>query len=304
MARIALALFACGCGRVAFDAYGDGGGGDSKGSAAIDAPACSTQTAADWLGTPMPRDGARQYAVSADGLTVTDAVTGLRWQRQPTTTTFLRTDAASYCASLTLGGCAQWRAPERIELASIVDHPVVPPLDGAFQGPTDLEYWTATFDAAEGGAWVINFNNGNTYFWASSTMQYYVRCVHSETTARMGDARYSVGANSVTDLDTGLVWTRAIEPATDTLSGATAYCAGLTTDGGGWRLPEIAELETIIDPSADAPAIDAGAFPGTPPAVFWSSSSYNAFAVMVIDFTAGNIVNADPSTMSNARCVR
>jgi hypothetical protein len=57
-----------------------------------------------------------------------------------------------------------------------------------------------------------------------------------------------------------------------TWSDAKRYCAGLSLDGAGWRLPTRMELESILDNSVESPAIAATAFPGTPADDFWSSS--------------------------------
>jgi len=41
-----------------------------------------------------------------------------------------------------------------------------------------------------------------------------------------------------------------------------------------WRLPNIRELQTIVDRSVYDPAIDTAAFPNTPASLFWSASAY------------------------------
>ena len=71
------------------------------------------------------------------GLTVTDTITGLVWQRDGWGTragcsggadglgsgnlTCSWSEAQSYCASLTLGGVSGWRLPGRNELSTLVD---------------------------------------------------------------------------------------------------------------------------------------------------------------------------------------
>jgi hypothetical protein len=55
---------------------------------------------------------------------------------------------------------------------------------------------------------------------------------------------------------------------------ANAYCAQLVLNGMGWRLPVLAELESIRDVSRTAPSIDLAAFPNTLPRDFWSASAY------------------------------
>ena len=58
---------------------------------------------------------------------------------------------------------------------------------------------------------------------------------------------------------------------------------------GDWRLPQIQELQTIVDGSVSDPAIDAVAFPNTPASRFWSASAdanYSTFA-WIVDFSVG-----------------
>ena len=93
---------------------------------------------------------------------------------------------------------------------------------------------------------------------------------------------YVVSADglTVTDTSTGLVWQRdgsgsrpscAINPLC-TWAEAQAYCAGLTLDGSGWRLPSLTELQSIVDTTVTSPPrINYDAFPNTPVDWFWAS---------------------------------
>ncbi|MGB8297301.1 MAG: DUF1566 domain-containing protein, partial [Polyangia bacterium] len=93
---------------------------------------CSDGSNESFDGTRLPSgDGANsgQYAVSADGLTVTDTITGLVWQRDGSGTravcaagtTCTWAEAKVYCAALVLGGVSGWRLPGVMELSTIVD---------------------------------------------------------------------------------------------------------------------------------------------------------------------------------------
>lgn len=103
---------------------------------------------------------------------------------------------------------------------------------------------------------------------------------------------YSTDASEVTDSQTGLVWRRCSEGMT--WSGGT--CTGVATTFSheaalahaktqtGWRLPNVKELESIVDMSRMKPAIDPTAFPATSSGWYWSSSpmvgdSRNAWVV-------------------------
>jgi hypothetical protein len=57
----------------------------------------------------------------------------------------------------------------------------------------------------------------------------------------------TVANGTVHDPKTGLTWQQMPPPDTYTQAGALQYCAGLSLDGGGWRLPTIKELATIAD---------------------------------------------------------
>lgn len=118
--------------------------------------------------------------------------------------------------------------------------------------------------------------------------------------------RYTTTADTVLDNDTQLTWQRALDPGTYTWSAAAAYCQALTLAGGGWRLPTIQELQTLNDEVWFDPAIDWAAFPGTPNAVFWSSSpdvTDPGFAWRV--YTRFGEVDVEAvSTADRVRCVR
>jgi hypothetical protein len=105
------------------------------------------------------------------------------------------------------------------------------------------------------------------------------------SSARLGHAdapagRYTVSSNTgiVLDTKTGLTWTQAASTTELTETDALSYCTSLTTAGGGWRLPSVGELQTIIDETRYNPAIDVTAFPSTPTSDFyWSQSGYENF---------------------------
>lgn len=96
---------------------------------------------------------------------------------------------------------------------------------------------------------------------------------------------YVVGANTVEDPGTGLIWLRAEETGTITDGEIATYSwdsaksrcgelAAATFEGrSDWRLPTVAELISIIDVTRAGPAIDVAAFPGTG-TFYWSSTQY------------------------------
>jgi hypothetical protein len=130
--------------------------------------------------------------------------------------------------------------------------------------------------------------------------------------ANAPDGRYTISANTVYDTKTKLTWQRSVLSTSTQYewAGAKAYCKGLSLDGGGWRLPTIKELETIIDFSQSfPPLIDSTAFPLTPAyySYFWSSTpSLGADAsAWMVNFSYGSV--SDAGVVGNSfyvRCVR
>jgi hypothetical protein len=295
------AILASACGRVGFDPLD-----------ATPVVPCVPVAQIDWASTPLPHDASaqvipvRSYAIGA--ASVVDNVTQLVWQRDRAPTQLSWNDALTYCSTLVLDGCAAWRLPQRIELATLVDHDVISPsiATSAFPDtPFDANWWSATLSPASGDTWIVNFDNGNS-FTDQVTLLDYVRCVRGGTLAQPPPARYATAAASVTDVETGLVWQRAVDPTQRVWDAAASYCATLALDGATWRLPTIIELQSIADTSRTTPRIDPTAFPATPTDVFWSSSLVNGdpTVVMVMSFADGTVNNAANTETHLARCVR
>ncbi len=72
-------------------------------------------------------------------------------------------------------------------------------------------------------------------------------------------ARYSASPEIVVDSKTKLTWQRKPDPSGVAWADAGAFCSGLTTAGGGWRLPT---KEELVGLGENLPAgIDRNAFP-------------------------------------------
>ena len=107
---------------------------------------------------------------------------------------------------------------------------------------------------------------------------------------------------AVLDKNTGLVWEQApsetfrfwekVSPPDP--EGATNHCINSVVGGTrGWRLPSVAELESVKDPTLAAPFVPASAFTigtgasGSTPGVYannyWSASTYSAVLTLGIE---------------------
>ena len=111
---------------------------------------------------------------------------------------------------------------------------------------------------------------------------------------------------TVTDNKTGLLWQQGIDPNSETWANAGTYCEGLVLNGGGWRLPSMKELFTLVDVRRINPAIDPAFFPNTPSDQFRTSSPYSGNSVVAWDvyFSDGSVVVDRRDTTFRVRCVR
>jgi len=115
----------------------------------------------------------------------------------------------------------------------------------------------------------------------------------------------------VTDTVTGLEWQDNYSDNGDAVkrtswSGAIAYCESLTFDGGGWRLPNIRELNTIVDLSQINPSISS-VFQFTEAEYYWSSTTYTGKHTLAwyVNFRYGNYnASYDKGNSFYVRCVR
>jgi hypothetical protein len=125
-------------------------------------------------GAPNPES----YTDNFDG-TVTDNVTGLIWQQTAPTVQYNASNAAAYCASLSLGGKNDWRLPTIIELVTLADFTGFKPAwdSGAF-GNTQLSLVFVSSTPAVGTAnqWCVHFGDGGPQTYAA-TLGENVRCV-------------------------------------------------------------------------------------------------------------------------------
>jgi hypothetical protein len=326
------------------DVVGEGSGDGSADVAleapAVDAPADSTDAddprcanlpgagACTCDGFVMPNPaGANlpnpaRYEAS-DGGVVVDDVTGLWWEAAASPSgMFTEPKAVEHCDALVLAGQSDWRVPSIFELVSLVDFTSkTSATPAAFAPPQPLSSWSSTLEAN-------NFTGLSVEFKATAAETGLVNsidpmpvmCVRTGGAplprCYRGDARYTLDSTDVaTDLATGLAWRRHNQPNRTDWNTAKTSCAAL---GGGWRLPSIHELQTIVEHARAraTPQIDPTTFPGTQIITnpdtstispFWTSSP-DALdptgQAWQVDFAGGYTGKVPVATLGWARCVR
>jgi hypothetical protein len=121
----------------------------------------------------------------------------------------------------------------------------------------------------------------------------------------MPATHYDATVDTVLDMQTGLTWQRALEPSSHDHASALTYCAGLALAGGGWRVPSINELESLVDVSQQDPAINPIVFPNTPSSLHWSRDIQVADNSQgwTVDFGTGTVARSLQTALP-VRCVR
>lgn len=139
--------------------------------------------------------------------------------------------------------------------------------------------------------------------------------------AGFAQERFSASADGqeVTDSRTGLTWRRCAEGMVfkgKTCTGqatffsqpdAAARAKAASAPGAEWRLPILKELSSIVsarEADVDKAAIDPNAFPATPIARFWTSSSTGPGYFTFVGFSDGSAGEAPRATSAAVRLVR
>jgi hypothetical protein len=262
-----------------------------------------------------------RYEDHGDG-TVIDLVTGLMWQKTPDFRRRTWPAAGTYASTLVLAGHRDWRLPSIKELFSIADFrgnmrtrtPYIDTDVFDFRYPEpdsglrdmDAQYWSSSryvglTMAGDTSAFGFNFADGRIKSYPVRSgrrrdprrgpFARYVRCVRGKRYGKNDFVDNRDG--TVTDRATGLTWTRADSGKTMDWKAALAYAEGLTLAGhDDWRLPNVKELQSIVDysrapdarkASARGPALDPIFKLTETESWFWTSTTHleNRFAYYV-----------------------
>lgn len=286
------------------------------------------------LPTARSFTGPTQHAVFTSDYLTTDSVTGLIWRSCSegqsgvgcigSAITVNWATAGTTCSALNnvnagngYAGKTNWRLPHVQELATLNL------LAGGslaidtiyFPNTPNGDYWTSTPYAPDTNqSWRVYTGVGISNNSAKTTLLY-VRCVAGGSNSYT-PSRNDLGGGTVRDLSTNLIWQKCSsgQTADASCSGAATtgnwvqalnYCSTLVLAGRTWRLPNIAELQSIADFDVSFPAIAAADFPNTSSQVYWSSSTYESSPASArsVDFSNGFPYYSVKSSLGHTRCV-
>jgi hypothetical protein len=204
---------------------------------------------------------------------VTDRVTGLRWSQNASLATYPLSwaEALEYLDHLNrtrYQGIDSWRLPYRRELFSLISHehinPALPhghPFTEVFSG----YYWTSSeCRRLTDQAWYIHLGGGRIYRGMKNNA-YMVWPVSSfDPQKKIVSGRFEIKSSTAYDRLTERMWLRAFdglgkplnwEKALKTIDVLNAKNVAGHAD---WRLPNIRELESLVDLNRHSPALAAG----------------------------------------------
>ena len=241
---------------------------------------------------------------------VTDDNTRLVWQSRDDGLLRNWSQAESYCANKNTAGYDDWRLPNVKELLSIVSFANNnPAIDSAyFPNTSASSYWSST-QSSNGPnlAWYVNFDQGVS-FSVDKSNSYLVRCVRGRGDSSIWVFNYTDTENIITyQASTRLMWQKSADLITRSWEQAIDRCEQLTLGGySDWRLPNIKELQTIIDYSLPDLVLDKSFFPNTPAGSFWSSTTQTDATdkAWTVYFRIGSIYGSTKTSNFYTRCVR
>ncbi|MHC4889383.1 MAG: Lcl C-terminal domain-containing protein [Planctomycetota bacterium] len=241
----------------------------------------------DFYGQDAHYQGARfAYRDNGNG-TLTDLNTGLMWQKTPDFVKRTMAEAERHAKSLSLGDHNDWRLPTIKELFSIADFrgniktrtPYINTKYFDFEYPDTNQGWRiidaqyrsntrylGTTMRGDKSVFGFNFADGRIKAYpvaGRGAGRQYVRCVRGRN---YGENDFvNNGDGTITDRASGLMWMKADSGKTMNWKEALEYAENLDYDGyDDWRLPNVKELQNIVDYSR---APDATSMPARGPAI-------------------------------------
>ena len=260
-----------------------------------------TKLGSDGSAIPVQNGTWSATGTEADGTLwscVRDNVTGLIWEVKTTTGTHSfnvkgtwqnRNTLADTTNTEGLCGITDWRVPSLTELLTIVNNGRQNPAFDVprFPNGKSQSYWTSDpISGVATNAWTVNFfaGIGNS---KAKTSNFQVRLVSGAYAASKFDAARFVdnGDGTLSDVVTGLMWKRCPEglsgedcsngSASTLVWGGSMKAARDSTYAGydDWRLPNMKEMQTLVDVTKNNPAQDTSVFPNPTNVLnYWTSS--------------------------------
>ncbi|CAK0755237.1 exported hypothetical protein [Gammaproteobacteria bacterium] len=183
-----------------------------------------------------------------------------------------------------LCGFKDWRMPNPKELVGIVDYSIYSPaIDMSYFPDTASSRFWSSIGSSSSGTWTVHFSIGGSDGSSARSSGNAVRLVRGGQVLPSFTAH---GDGTVTDHSTGLMWAQCSEGQTGsdcatgnvtTMTWADALNAAKNSRLGGyidWRLPNVKELQFLVDYFGSSFLIDREFFPNTPSAGFYSSSPH------------------------------
>lgn len=202
-----------------------------------------------------------------------------------------QSEAVTYCENLNAGGHSDWRLPDIKTLYSLMNFTGVDPsgsssTDASTAEPfiDDSKFTVGYGDTSSGERFIdgqyattslyshcTNAGNGNseTMFglnlvdgrikgYPTSNKTYYVYCVRQNTNYGLNNFTDN-GNQTVSDSATGLMWQKN-DYQSSGYDNAVSYCENATTAShSDWRLPNVKELQGIVDYSRSPEATGSAA---------------------------------------------
>jgi hypothetical protein len=228
---------------------------------------------------------------------VFDELTGLTWTRDSNLSGYPRTwkESLAFVSEMNRNkvfGYPDWRLPNRREMRSLISHQTKKPAlpEGSpFRNVFPSWYWTSTSAAINPAyAWYVNMEGGRM-FYGGKFQSYFLwpvrgegygtlpfsgqkfcydekgKVISCEGSGQDGEfrqgiswpqPRFEVSGSAVTDRLTGLSWQDTADLLGKEVSWSEALAA-VNELGDPWRLPNINELESLVDCDRHSPALPA-----------------------------------------------
>ena len=211
---------------------------------------------------------------NGDG-TVTDNNTGLTWQQTPSSSRMSWSQAKSYCDSLVLGSHDDWRMPTLKELYSMSDFsrgwPYLNTSYFKIAGATvskDEQYWAdnyyvgVTVEGGSNAAFGVNHGTGHIKAYPALVTGPMAKVVRAVRGNAYGVNQFVDNGNgSITDQATGLMWAQSDSGEGMDWEHALAWAQKMNASNhlgfSDWRLPNVKELQSIVDYSRSPGATNA-----------------------------------------------